>query len=256
LKELTSALGSVIKTRLSSPFLGSFILCWLGVNHKIILTYWSSEPLEKVIIIQKLNFEWTTDLLYPFVLALIYIFAIPSIQWVIDICKYKVIDRRRLKTKKEQDEEKFNFMAEVSSAEFKSQFSYQEKLHTQEFLDWSKVREAQEKKIQSLNSQIESLGVSVGASKIENKEIKDLKEQFKTDVFEAMKARNECLLDDVNSFFDKRDFDNRKYPSLKSDFIVMLEAHILESEKDIVNLNSGKTGVAKLRAMFDGNIAS
>ena len=203
-----------------------------------------------------MHFELTTDLLYPLALSLIYIFAVPSIQWIIDICKYKLIGRRRLKTKKEQDEEKFKFMAEVSSAEFKSQFSYQEKPHTQELVNWSAAREAQENKIQLLNSQIESLTVSVNNLRLDSKDVKDLNGKFKTDVFEAMKTRNKCLLDDVNIFFDKRDFDNHKYPSLKSDLIEMFEAHILESEKDIANLNSGKRGVSKLRAMFDEDAAS
>jgi uncharacterized membrane protein (DUF106 family) len=250
LKELTSALASVLKTRLNSPIIGSFILGWLGVNHKILFIYWFSEPVDKITMIQEKHFEWVTDLVLPAVFAIVYIFAIPCIQWLIDISKYNLIDRRRLNTKKKQDQEKFDLMAKVSSAEFKSQFSYQEKLHSHELEDWLEERKAKEIKIQGLTTNIQALIEKSGSLEIDLEEMSKSQEEFKTEILEAIRARHKHLLNDINSLIEENHTDNKLDSSFKSKFIEVINIHMQESESDIADFKSGKKGVEKLREFF------
>lgn len=91
---MNSALTDVIKERLKNAFLINFIICWSVVNHNKILYLLLSDdkPSVKLDYINNLKFDFSSDILFPAMLVIAYIYIIPLINLALMWVKLKFIE--------------------------------------------------------------------------------------------------------------------------------------------------------------------
>jgi hypothetical protein len=90
-KNIFSELTNSIKAKLYdfhySPFISSFVISWIIINHKYLLILFSKEKLElKLEMLNKYQFEiiygYPTSFIIPVVIALFYVFFYPLIAFI------------------------------------------------------------------------------------------------------------------------------------------------------------------------------
>ena len=130
MKELVYALSEATANRLKSPILGSFLLSWLMINHKPILTFIFSTSEQKIALLNTSTVYWTLEpslwlckpmltIVYPICAALIYTFGLPWIQYNIDEKKFRFVDSKRIKEKHRAD--RFIFQSQMRTSRVKAQ---------------------------------------------------------------------------------------------------------------------------------------
>ncbi|AIW18705.1 hypothetical protein F0267_17355 [Vibrio coralliilyticus] len=138
MKELINSFTQATVNRLKSPFLGSFFLAWLLVNHTEILTFFYSAPEKKLLLLQSdvaffsdsLTAPYLMKLVYPTIVAFLYTFGLPWVQHFIDERKHTFIDDKRTKAHHLRLESTYKSQANVSRAQAMTALSYWEtKLH-------------------------------------------------------------------------------------------------------------------------------
>ncbi|PTC04334.1 hypothetical protein C9980_12820 [Vibrio mediterranei] len=182
MKELVSALSLATVNRLNTPFLGSFILSVVFVNHDKLLLFFLADAKERIRILEEPNDwfleSWSNPFLmygvYPAILALIYTFAIPLLQHILDHAKYELVDKKRLKQKHTRMANVFDSQGEVSRAQAKSSLEYWHSKLTRDLDDWSSKKLELEQEISSLKDDKKALRDKVSQ---QDKEIKELAEQ-------------------------------------------------------------------------------
>lgn len=124
MKNFLSAVYTEMSGRLKTPLLGTFALCWLFYNHDHVAKLFFSDNAQRLALIEETPFYWMSDVVIPAVLSLIYIFAIPFAQWLVDLAKYKLIEKRRVATQHAQLLEKYNGQMKVAEQQSKASVEY------------------------------------------------------------------------------------------------------------------------------------
>ncbi|MFA0267948.1 hypothetical protein AB4490_14215 [Vibrio cyclitrophicus] len=132
MKTFLTSFTTTIEQRLSNPLVGSFVLSWVVINIKTIISIVSLSGQARVQYLNTLQFDCFTDALFPMVGALIYMLLVPFIQRRLDNIKYNFIDSKRKKDKNTQrrleniDTRRLNRTLSASTPDY-----------------WAKVREAE-----------------------------------------------------------------------------------------------------------------
>ncbi len=107
--ELTNSIKSKLYDFHYSPFMSSFIISWIIINHKYLLILFSKEKLElKLEMLNKYQFEiiygYTTYFIIPIVIALFYVFLYPLIAFI--FYKVTLIYQEMMRSEKHKIENK------------------------------------------------------------------------------------------------------------------------------------------------------
>ncbi|MDA0109030.1 hypothetical protein OH456_12750 [Vibrio sp. La 4.2.2] len=124
MKNFLSAVYTEMSARLKTPLLGTFALCWLLYNHDHVAKLIFSDNAQRLVLVEETPFYWMSDLVIPVVLSLVYIFAIPFAQWLVDLAKYKLIEKRRVATQHSQLLEKYSGQMKVAQRQSKASLEY------------------------------------------------------------------------------------------------------------------------------------
>jgi len=90
MNELKATLNDAIITRIKTPLLGSFILCYMSVNIKGIAYFYLGSLEERKIILA--NFElWDLDLLWAFLLVFVFIVVTHFVFLILQIFLNKIL---------------------------------------------------------------------------------------------------------------------------------------------------------------------
>jgi hypothetical protein len=112
-KNIFSELTNSIKAKLYdfhySPFISSFVISWIIINHKYLLILFSKEKLElKLEMLNKYQFEiiygYPTSFIIPVVIALFYVFFYPLIAFI--FYKVTLIYQEMMRSEKHKIENK------------------------------------------------------------------------------------------------------------------------------------------------------
>lgn len=129
MKNFLSAVYTEMSGRLKTPLLGTFALCWLLYNHDHVAKLIFSDNAQRLALIEETPFYWMSDLVIPAALSLIYIFAIPFTQWLVDSAKYALIEKRRVATHHAQLLDKYSSQTKVAKQQSRASLEYWQELH-------------------------------------------------------------------------------------------------------------------------------
>jgi len=187
MKVLVSSISQAAANRLKTPITGSFILSWIAVNHKILFTLFLSDNKERITLLNGLKFEWISDIALPIIVTLIYIFLVPAIQWLIDVVKFRFIDKKRTESQHSQLTSKYESLAMVSEKQSKSSLEYHNQRNLKDLEKWEEERTTLLGDITRLNTanhhekelkEASELSLSKAKQKIDNLDtLKDASEQ-------------------------------------------------------------------------------
>ncbi|MFM2580400.1 hypothetical protein [Vibrio fortis] len=152
MKELVNAITQATANRLKSPIIGSFLLSWLVVNHNSVLTFIFSNSEQKLELLKQDTAFWTTTptllespvfllILYPSVLALVYTFGLPYLQYKIDYHKFRRVDLTRLREKHRNQRAIYKSQKITSKAQAESAPEYWKDKLTRDLNNWEQQRE-------------------------------------------------------------------------------------------------------------------
>ncbi|MFS1935597.1 hypothetical protein [Vibrio splendidus] len=156
MKELVNAITQASINRLRAPFLGSFILAWLAVNHVFVVEFLFSSSEDKVVLVKSNSLDFLRDAFYPLGLALLYTYGLPFIQHLIDGSKHRWIDRKRIADHHGRRADEYRLQMVASEYQAKSSLSYQQDKLNRDLDNWEQQREEYESRIENLNTQLES----------------------------------------------------------------------------------------------------
>ncbi|MGF1747704.1 MULTISPECIES: hypothetical protein [Vibrio] len=196
MKELLSALTQATVNRLKSPILGSFILAWLVVNHKAILTFIFSDSAGKISQLSDSAPFWTTDpvwylspvimqLAYPSLLAIAYTFCLPWVQHHLDCRKHKFIDEKRAQAHYGRLQTLYTCQGDVAKAQASSSLEYWREKLNRDLGDWETQRSEYEARLANMTSELEKATASLG-------ELREEKDSVLSD-FQDSKNKNNQL---------------------------------------------------------------
>ncbi|WP_133405728.1 hypothetical protein [Parashewanella tropica] len=210
MKELVSAVSQTAANRLKSPIIGSFVLSWLAINHKAVLTFFFSSTEKKLEQLQHSTEFFIAEpswylspplmvIVYPFTLAIAYTFLLPLIQHIVDSLKFDLIDLRRLEKKHENDLKKFKSLQTVSKAQAESSIDYWKEKLNRDLDNWDKKREEFESDLAYLRSEKHNLQTSLSSvSEIREsheKKIKSLELELKETKSRLSKEKERYISD-------------------------------------------------------------
>ncbi|WP_435247094.1 hypothetical protein ACMAZD_09825 [Vibrio sp. nBUS_14] len=156
MKELVNAITQASINRLRAPFLGSFILAWLAVNHVFVVEFLFSSSEDKIVLAKSNSLDFLRDAFYPLGLALLYTYGLPFIQHLIDGSKHRWIDRKRIADHHGRRADEYRLQMVASEYQAKSSLSYQQDKLNRDLDNWEQQREEYESRIENLNTQLES----------------------------------------------------------------------------------------------------
>lgn len=156
MKELVNAITQASINRLRAPFLGSFILAWLAVNHVFVVEFLFSSSEDKIVLAKSNSLDFLRDAFYPLGLALLYTYGLPFIQHLIDGSKHRWIDRKRIADHHGRRADEYRLQMVASEYQAKSSLSYQQDKLNRDLDNWEQQREEYESCIENLNTQLES----------------------------------------------------------------------------------------------------
>ncbi|ENY6470503.1 TPA: hypothetical protein ACQYFN_000560 [Vibrio parahaemolyticus] len=205
MKELISALTHETVNRLKAPFLGSFILSWIAVNHSYVIEFLFSSSTSKISLVKSSTFDFNTDLLFPLIVALAYTFALPFIQYWIDKLKHLLIERKRIQEHHERRADEYKAQMKASEYQAKSSLSYQQDRLNRDLDNWEQQRAVYEDQIENLQTQINA---STEQLKSVQDELEETKNNLKNKEFEAnsllkTKEENQKRLDEASGFYER-----------------------------------------------------
>lgn len=131
-------LQDIIASRVNNALVGSFIISFIVMNSRGILTFIYSNNTNKINIVQSWKVHYTNDLLIPFTFSIIYLTVIPLFSslfkryitnWIFE--QEQIAERQRLL-----------IMQDVAVAAIKSTHAYAEKFTENEIKNWIDERES------------------------------------------------------------------------------------------------------------------
>ncbi|RPF25107.1 hypothetical protein [Vibrio crassostreae] len=173
MKELFNALTQATANRLKSPILGSFILSWIAVNHKVILTFIFSDSAGKIALLSDPSPFWTISPIwytsplamqfaYPCFLAIVYTFGLPWIQHHLDGKKHKFIDEERAEAHYGRLKTLYTCQGDVARAQASSSLEYWREKLNRDLDDWDSQRNEYEARLANMTTELEKTTTSLG----------------------------------------------------------------------------------------------
>lgn len=173
MKELFNALTQATANRLKSPILGSFILSWIAVNHKVILTFIFSDSAGKIALLSDPSPFWTISpvwytsplamqFAYPCFLAIVYTFGLPWIQHHLDGKKHKFIDEERAEAHYGRLKTLYTCQGDVARAQASSSLEYWREKLNRDLDDWDSQRNEYEARLANMTAELEKTTASLG----------------------------------------------------------------------------------------------
>ncbi len=168
MKELVNAITQATANRLKSPIIGSFLLSWFVVNHNAALTFIFSSSEQKLELLKQDTAFWTTAptvlespffmlLLYPSLLALLYTFGLPYLQYKVDYYKFRNVDLARLREKHRSQRTIYKSQKVTSKAQAESAPEYWKDKLTRDLNNWDQQREGLLSDIKGLRADRDAL---------------------------------------------------------------------------------------------------
>ncbi|MEZ9625591.1 hypothetical protein [Aliivibrio fischeri] len=177
MKELINALIQASENRLKAPFLGSFILSWIAVNHIVVIEFLFSSSANKILLVKNGVFDPLMDVIIPLLVALVYTFGLPFLQGVIDKIKHKYVDGKRIIEHHWRRELEFKAQMKASEFQAKASYEYQQEKLKRDLNNWESQKEEFISRIDNLNSQIDTSTEQLDSIKAElEHKTKDLSE--------------------------------------------------------------------------------
>lgn len=176
MKDFVNAFTQAMANRLKAPFLGSFVLCWIAVNHKFIVEFIFSTSPEKITLVQGSVFDCWTDIFFPLGLAVLYTFGLPVVQYVVDLAKRKLIDERRIEAKQSLRKFQYEQQRDAAQVQAEASLSYQQDKLNRNLQDWATERD-------NLNDEIDAL----------KKDLADEKQQHTDHVASLTESHDQAL---------------------------------------------------------------
>ncbi len=155
MKELKATLNDAIITRIKAPFLGSFILCYMSVNIKGIVSFYLGTLEERKTILSNFGL-WNLDLLWAFILVFVYIgltqFALPKFQTIINEMKFEWVTKPHQIQSALDKKAHYDAIIDTNEAKYKSSEEYiKVKLDTQ-IGHWDDEKKALQDKVEKLEA--------------------------------------------------------------------------------------------------------
>ncbi|WP_259417315.1 FKBP-type peptidyl-prolyl cis-trans isomerase [Pseudoalteromonas sp. SG43-4] len=94
MKNISAVVSDVVKERMKNTFLGNFIISWVLVNHALILYFIFSgdDANKKLNKLDLLELSILTDLVYPLLLVILYLYILPLINLALLSVKLRFIE--------------------------------------------------------------------------------------------------------------------------------------------------------------------
>lgn len=118
-----------MSTRMKTPLLGTFALCWLLYNHDHVAKLIFSDNTQRLALIEQTPVNLMSDFVIPLGLSLVYIFIIPLVQWGIDVVKYRFIEKPRTVTNYSHQLDKYRGLTKVAQQQSKTSLEYWQEVH-------------------------------------------------------------------------------------------------------------------------------
>ncbi len=220
MQSFLSSVFSEMSSRMKTPLLGTFVLSWLAYNHDHVAKLLFSDNTQRIALIESTPFNLNSDLLLPLALALAYLFIVPLAQWVIDIVKYWLVDKRRTATHHQHLHEKYLGQARVVQQQSKASLEYWQELYRNRAEDAGK-------RIIELKDLISHL-------KIQNQELEKQKTAAEGSASNLQRENSQIAseyenvskeLDELKKYIEVRDKDFRE---------------LIKNSKDLVSVLKGK----------------
>ncbi|WP_026973198.1 hypothetical protein [Aliagarivorans marinus] len=165
MKELVSAITQAAANRLRSPFLGSFILAWLAINHVFVIEFIFSDSATKITLVKNSGFAWTTDVICPLAAALLYTFALPFVQHYIDVAKHKFIDEKRTSANHDRLESKFKSLSKASEQQARASVDYWREKLNRDLDRWGEERTKLQEQLASHEASVNNNNKTISTQK-------------------------------------------------------------------------------------------
>jgi FKBP-type peptidyl-prolyl cis-trans isomerase len=166
---MKNALADVVNERLRNAFLANFLLAWIFVNHSLVFYFVFSDdlPNEKLRKLDGLSFQWSSDLFYPLLLVLLYIYVMPIINLVLMKIRLKFVSP--LLNSHRNAEKKLNYDSDLDVENKRLDLVMREK---ERELDIEERRtELQKEKIRSAEQETEAMAKRTHQAKQEADEL-------------------------------------------------------------------------------------
>ncbi|QOU28567.1 hypothetical protein TW71_007880 [Vibrio coralliilyticus] len=209
MKNFLSSVYTEMSGRLKTPLLGTFALCWLLYNHDHVAKLIFSDNTQRLALIEETPFYWMSDLVIPAALSLIYIFAIPFAQWIVDLAKYKLIEKRRVATQHGQLLEKYSGQMKVAQQQSKASLEYWQELHRNHAENAGKQILIQKEKAASLSMVIGERDQSIKTAEHNYANLQNTQQQLseelsaKQSAFSDLEANHKLQLQKMEETFNK-----------------------------------------------------
>lgn len=175
MKELVSAITQATANRLRSPFLGSFVLAWLAINHVQVIEFIFSDSAVKIMLVKNREFEWTSDAIFPLATALLYTFALPFVQHYIDVAKHWLIDDKRTRANHDRLKDKYESLSEASEQQARASVDYWREKLNRDLDRWDEERVELQEQLASLQATINNNNETISTQTATNAQLeKDL----------------------------------------------------------------------------------
>ncbi len=99
MKDLIANLLETSKERLKNPFVGAFLISFVAINWRVfwIILFSDVKVEDRIIYVQDFYISAEYGLLYPLIVALVYVIVLPYITWGLDLLVEKsTVERKRM----------------------------------------------------------------------------------------------------------------------------------------------------------------
>ncbi|QUM86323.1 hypothetical protein [Moritella sp. 28] len=220
MNELKATLNDAIITRIKTPLLGSFILCYMSVNIKGIAYFYLGSLEERKIILA--NFElWDLDLLWAFLLVFVYIgltqFVFPILQIFINKMKYERVTKPYQEQCALDKKAHYDAIIDANEAKYKSNEGYIKTKFDKELGRWGNEKFELYRKIEELDASLES---GYGENKATVAELNEKKIQVSKITDESLELKRQVndlkmQVDSMISKSNNKEDITRQFPHLK-----------------------------------------
>ncbi|MFT7682941.1 MAG: hypothetical protein ACI935_002427 [Moritella dasanensis] len=208
MKELTATLNNALITRIKAPFLGSFILCYISLNIRGIVSFYIGTAEERKVILSNFEvfdfskFAWTTDFFKSFFtsdfmsalyLVCVYIvltqFLLPMLQTIINQQKLEIVTKPYQEQSAMEKEAHYNAMTKANEAKYRANDEYIKNKYDKELENWQIEKE---EFIEKFKSQNEALATQTEQVSVHLKSVSDKVEKITVLTEELSEQKRKC----------------------------------------------------------------
>lgn len=257
MRELVNAITQASINRLRAPFLGSFILAWLAVNHVFVVEFLFSSSEDKIVLAKSNSLDFLRDAFYPLGLALVYTYGLPFIQHLIDGSKHRWIDRKRIADHHGRRADEYRLQMQASEYQAKSSLSYQQDRLNRDLDKWDQQKREFETRIENLSIQLDSgtekLGTIARELEKSNEELVLSKEKIAVLTQENQQQTEEIEV--FNEMSDQFERTKNKLTSVEGN-IERLQAELTSEKNNSTTLEDVVLAFCDSMDTSDANIKS